>query len=410
LNLRGKISIGLSVAGLIALTSIQYFPSSGDNLKNKDGDDDPVAGGAEGVLRLKPSESGLWGYIDATGRIMVAKRFNRAGPFSCGRAIVGPKTQYDGNHQQIIDKSGTVVHGKTFYYITEFREGLAGCSHLNYGANEDFGNVASHVNGLKLANTYTFVDTNGDLLPFELKAMPSSFSQGEALVAFSEKMSTLIHRDGSVIKSLENIYNCDGDWADNRLPVRLAPSLLNVKYGYIDRSGNLAIKPTFAKARTFHDGLAAVELISTTPREFHEVWGFIDTKGVFKFPTPAAAVNDFSEERLVFKADTGYGFLDNNGHIAIQPNYKYARSFHEGLASCLTKNNKSVYIDKMGRVLIEATYPYCGDFHEGLASIRTKEGFCGFINKQNKLVIQPEYTDTGFFSEGLAAVKFAKLK
>ncbi|MDR3616376.1 MAG: WG repeat-containing protein [Candidatus Obscuribacterales bacterium] len=407
MNLNGKFIAG-TIASWIAIASIHYFQPFVDQSQKKTSDDDPCF--SNPICRPKPSEAGLWGYIDPNGRTIIASRFNKAGQFSCGRSIVGPKNQCDGNHQQIIDKAGRVVNDRTFYCLGEFREGLAGCSRLNYSASEDFEKMAPHEAGVKLGNTYTFVDGDGNLLPFELKAFPSDFSHGKALVSFADKMVTLIHRDGSIIKNIENIYHNEGEWAYNRLPIKSADDPLNVKYGFIDENGNVVIPPTFAKARTFHDGLAAVELVSRTPTGQKEGWGFIDTKGVLKFRTKAASANDFSEGRLVFRNSSGYGFLDTSGHVVIQPNYQYAFSFHEGLASCRTKDDRSVYIDRQGKVQLEANYPYCSDFHEGLARIRTKEGLCGYINTQNKLVIRPEYTDGESFSEGLAAVKFVKRK
>lgn len=45
------------------------------------------------------------------------------------------------------------------------------------------------------------------------------------------------------------------------------------KYGYVDKSGEMAVAPRFDCATEFSEGLAAVEI--------NDEWGFIDKSGTF---------------------------------------------------------------------------------------------------------------------------------
>ncbi|GEM_PF-3071686 len=54
-------------------------------------------------------------------------------------------------------------------------------------------------------------------------------------------------------------------------PVALFPAKVSAKYGYIDASGAMLIKPQLDEAFTFSEGLAAVSV--------HDRWGFIDASG-----------------------------------------------------------------------------------------------------------------------------------
>jgi hypothetical protein len=100
-----------------------------------------------------------------------------------------------------------------------------------------------------------------------------------------------------------------------------------------------------------------------------------------------------------------FGYIDTSGRFAIEPQYKWARSFSEGLAATQdTKTGKWGYIDKSGQILISAQFDRAWDFHESMALVELK-GKRQFIDKSGTVAA------TGFstaydFSEGLAAANF----
>jgi hypothetical protein len=100
-----------------------------------------------------------------------------------------------------------------------------------------------------------------------------------------------------------------------------------VRWGYIDRDGNVAIPPRFEEALPFQGGLAAVKVITDSrPR-----WGFIDKSGAFVVPAR-------------------FAYASPNG-------------FHDGLSAvCLPKRNAKdggddedagpmAYIDGTGKMI-----------------------------------------------------------
>ena len=80
-----------------------------------------------------------------------------------------------------------------------------------------------------------------------------------------------------------------------------------VKYGYIDAGGWVAISPQFQVARPFSEGLAAVCLENR--------WGFIDKTGKFVISPQFLSAESFSDGLAwVEQPQTGaFGYIDRTG-------------------------------------------------------------------------------------------------
>lgn len=103
-----------------------------------------------------------------------------------------------------------------------------------------------------------------------------------------------------------------------------------------------------------------------------------------------------------------YGYMDNVERVTIiEPNYDYIGSFDGGLARVNIKN-KWGYINEQGEVAIDTVYEFARDFHDGFAAVKIKSIFgtrWGYINKEGEIVITPKYDEAGEFSNGVAYVK-----
>ena len=92
---------------------------------------------------------------------------------------------------------------------------------------------------------------------------------------------------------------------------------IGAKYGYVDPSGKVVIKPQFDWAYPFSEGLAAV------------------------------------------KIDGGVGFIDKAGKLVVKvKGLKHAESFHHGLAFVTTKDGRYGYIDRSGKYVWTPTLLY----------------------------------------------------
>lgn len=135
--------------------------------------------------------------------------------------------------------------------------------------------------------------------------------------------------------------------------------------GVIDETGKLVIPPrnSFTRYGNFHEGLA-------------QVW------------------------------ESGWGFIDREGHIVIKPKFYEAADFSEGLARVrLTEKGKYGFITKKGRLVIPYQFEWAGDFQDGFAAVKLSKSIAGFIDKTGKLVLHSKnWREVTDFSEGLAIV------
>ena len=74
------------------------------------------------------------------------------------------------------------------------------------------------------------------------------------------------------------------------------------------------------------------------------------------------------------------GFVDRSGRWAIEPTFKYAARFSEGLASATGRGGYG-YIDKTGAWAIKPQFTHAWDFSEGLAAVEVDLKKWGFIDK-----------------------------
>ncbi len=225
----------------------------------------------------------------------------------------------------------------------------------------------------------------------------------------------------------------------NVLSKVLFPVRIDGKYGYIDQTGSIVIKPQFSKAHPFGEGLA---LTSSEDGSY----GYINMKGEivvapqflagFGFSEGLAAVETFAQK---------WGYIDKTGAFVISADFDAAYPFNNGIARVgiqLAVNRFFVeavdvpvkckwhYIDKTGEraqapkmsagrvpkqkdgkwgfeeqgmFVILPRFEKAQSFSEGLAAVK-EGGKWGYINEQGEMVISPCFRYGESFQEGLAAV------
>lgn len=189
------------------------------------------------------------------------------------------------------------------------------------------------------------------------------------------------------------------------------------RWGYIDRTGRVAIPARFRYANRFDDsGLAEVhddEGAATIDR---------DGEVVFRVPDGRAVVGAFSEGLAWFvdgaefghhKIDGGrWGCINTRGEVVIAPKFggdydHQPGPFCQGLAR-VRFGDKWGFVDVRGQTVVAPAYDDAGDFSEGLALVATEPGGArkyGFIDRTGRLVVPRRYDDAAAFHEGLAAVR-----
>lgn len=147
-------------------------------------------------MGLDACMGGLFGFLDHSGKVVIAPTFKLAWDFSEGRAVV----RTDGFQKGFIDKTGKIVVKPQFDSASDFSEGLASVGY--YGPDGRFG----------------YIDSNG-----------------------------------TVVIPIRFVYA--GDFSEGLAPVNVS---VQNRWGFIDHRGVFVIPPKFASATPFSEGFAVV--------------------------------------------------------------------------------------------------------------------------------------------------------
>jgi hypothetical protein len=208
---------------------------------------------------------------------------------------------------------------------------------------------------------------------------------------------------GTVSASSAPITDKDGKPVPQK-NVALFPVQIEGKYGFIDKTGKLAIKADFGGASRFSEGLAAVQ-----PRKGGKV-GYIDETGKPVIPLEFDLADPFSEGYAAVMINQLWGYIDKTGKIVVTPKFVSAQRFSEGAALVGIRQGPSTtyaFINPKGDFIMDAAARFEGalPFGDGLSPVRSFGENFRYINHDGKTVIPAKYVTAGDFSGGLAPVE-----
>ena len=196
------------------------------------------------------------------------------------------------------------------------------------------------------------------------------------------------------------------------------------KYGYIDHTGNIIIRPQFIWAEDFWHGLGTVYVCGhylsidssgtllplrvtiagrLEPRHEGKKVGFVDANGQFKISAIFDGALPFSDGLAAVRIGKKWGFVDAAGQLVIQPKFSNAYYFREGVGIAELEDSGDVLIDKSGKILA-TKFGFVDLVSDGrVPAIR--DGKNGYLDLQGNVVIPIVYDAGRSFSDGLAAVQ-----
>lgn len=181
------------------------------------------------------------------------------------------------------------------------------------------------------------------------------------------------------------------------------------KYGLIDASANYIVKPVYDSIGNFSEGRATA--IDSQGFKLIDERGHVVTKRAYPF------IADMSDGRALYYimdegGETGvskYGYLNAQGEEIIPARFLEANDFQLGKALVKIQDNRYALIDKNGRTLASFAHAYVGPPGDGLLAFQDDPaGKYGFIDEQGKVVLQPAYTSAFPFHNGRAIVNTAE--
>lgn len=285
------------------------------------------------VAQMKKNAEGKdqpsYGFIDKSGKIVIAPQYDYASYFTDDRAVV---VKLDMKNQKItcgfIDKTGKMVVPYKYAFSIEnptmFNEGLAQVAVEEPGGKP----------GAQPKVKWGYIDKDGNTVIAPQFEVATFFIGGTAFVGKYDpkehKMNfTFINKDGKQLIStnylsanpfMEGLAGvCEAD--------KKKPGMLGKKCGFIDREGKLVIPMKFDDVSIFTDGLSVIGVSQTKP--------------------------DGSES-------VKFGYIDKTGNVVIKPEFDQASYFIHGMASVM-QGDKRGFIDKSGKFIwstVDINDPY----------------------------------------------------
>lgn len=275
------------------------------------------------------------------------------------------------------------------------------------------GSKTAKVNGAKVALAAAPILVGGTPyvpLRFAAESLGASLSWNAASGAY--EVNTRLHpftKDGST--SFVNVYGESVIGATygtaNVFSGGLSLLQQGDSFGYLDRSGKIAIPVQYSSAYDFADGLALV-----TTKEGKQ--SYVDKTGKVVLSPAYDELFDFSEGLAAVRSGDSFGYMNKSGQLVIPAQYEDAFYFSGGLAAVQIGGSYG-FIDKTGKLVIPAKYQSVSDFKDGLALVSTlvsseadgieqSTGVFGYLNAKGEWAIPAQYEEGFSFSDGLAAV------
>ena len=209
--------------------------------------------------------------------------------------------------------------------------------------------------------TYSYIDTQGNLLPLKLERA-RAYSEGLAAVR------------------------------------------VNGRWGFLGAKGSLQVKAVYPEVFDFHEGVAAAVQDNKM--------GFIDSKGTWVIPPAFELVGNFGNGLAPAQpgdedgwGSSNMGYIDHTGKFVIPAKFGHTHDFFENRARVLLANSNEqwIYIDTDGKQVGSDSFSECEDFSDGMAAVQI-DGNWGYIDDSGTLQIAALYSRAGSFSSGLAFV------
>lgn len=317
-------------------------------------------------------QNGKWGYIDKTGKQIIACKYDVAMPFSEGLALVGTAGNVqtyvygssgqsyqdtDGYLWSVIDKSGKETPLMFNDYYTGTAKSLqAGITKVAY--DDIYYPQVLYYGGYIVLTNYVSANSCGTLV------FDRSGKQHE--------LGSLSDGYGVATNYCEGLFGAYylGGGADVFFLTKDGTQAVTV-YGNYENA-------EYHNLRAFNQGLAPVSTSNIS--EGYDLWGFVNTSGSWVI----------QPQYLDFMVLSLYGSY---------------QVFSDGLAAVKNTSEKWGCIDKTGATVIPFIYDAMYGFSEGL-SCAEKNGKWGVIDTKNNTVVDFSYDQLSTYSGGLcAAVK-----
>lgn len=330
---------------------------------------------SEGLAAVRIS--GLFGYVDKTGKVVIEPQFDLAGPFHDGFAEI-----LVGHHTGVVAKTGKVVLEPQFARSTPVT-----------------GDVLVVRKGQYRQKRPPELE---ELDPFD-----GLFFEYEPMGLFSLSKGWLT-ADTYEFKPFERDH-----------PTYVWARDLNSKqgrFGLMDRDGHWKVEPAFDAVQSLYDGRAVVSIKMKEAGTRRHLWGAVDAEGRIVIPLAYDWLSYWQQGYSVARLNGEEGFLDTGGNLLGGKLFKKAERDLQGKPSKVLVDDNWFGITHEGN-LIDAPEEKPYPFKRGEpiipskntqckfgASIVSKNGLWGIEGPDGRILVEPKFDAISCFRRGVAWV------
>ncbi|MDD4074737.1 MAG: WG repeat-containing protein [Eubacteriales bacterium] len=277
-------------------------------------------------------DTGIWGYKNTAGQIVIQPAFTEAYEFENGVAFAkkdGVFGLLSVNDVWLVEPVWTSVQPFSDDYAAVEKDGKwgyidrSGKTVIDYTFREA-GSFHCGRAAVRSGSAFGYIDIFGNMAVSAKWRKAGDFAEDLAFATSNEYEKDrhyIIDKVGEKVATLGSTIQ--GTVFSEGFAVVVERGST---YYYLNSVGQSAYKQTFRDARAFSEGLAAVQN--------EDGWGFINTLGSFEIPAQYAQVQDFSDgyAAVLDKASGKWGYIDQKGEGKIEALYDSAEPFQEGFA------------------------------------------------------------------------------
>ena len=215
--------------------------------------------------------------------------------------------------------------------------------------------------------------------------------------------------------------------------LELLPFEKNEKWGLINKTGEVYLKPCYDEIGLFHEGLAIIGLndkygfinkskskvipikfdgvsdfeFNRSIVEITEKYGMVNRAGAYVLDPLYNDLGEIQENKMYFSKDSLYGYMNKDGVIIIPEKFEEGFSFENGSAKVIY-NGKEAIIDSNGNFLFLPKYDQVSKFSDSIYIVK-KDGLCGLVSYSEKEILPCIYSDIGVLHENMAQIIFDNL-
>lgn len=382
----------------------------------------------EAENRLFPvKENSRWGYMDASGKVVVTPAFDYAWDFAEGRGRIKDKGRYG-----YVNLDGEVIIKPSFAYADDFQGGYA-------RVNVTDTTVADVTfDGYSLGRGWTFVDPAGvvfnqtfasvvafkdgvavvrDQPDYNSAARYATIDNGQLIVQDRVTTAVFDFNGGTFAPASDSetgklgMIDLQEQWVVQPSFDELAPyfegiaaARKNNQYGYINKQGDWVYSQVvpvdqnfFPDRRPFSNGLAAVA-VAENSYQYIDKTGKPAFKGRFK-----TAGNFTAEGYAIVSTAAGTGVIDKTGNWVLKPNLDVQR-VEKGVVIYQSSKGMGVRDLATQKDIVPAEYTHI-DLVGSLLRLRNVGATAGYIDTRGEFVVPPQFTTTWPFTKGKAIVE-----